>query len=153
MTVSWSDILSNVDVILPFLWFWAKQALAGKCTVLLKIALKTPKSHHTLLVMASLNTQRKAVSALSTQTLQSDDNHIPDLFIPTAAPFRKETVAPGRHQGAVENHSRTLLTRHLRKHFWFVLFHSGNNAAIFSTAIDHDLSRFLFKTSLLCHVK
>lgn len=153
MTVFWSDILSNVDVILPFLWFWAKQALAGKCTVLLKIAFKTPKSHHTLLVMASLNTQRKAFSALSTQTLQSDDNHIPDLFIPTAAPFRKETVAPGRHQGAVENHSRTLLTRHLHKHFWFVLFHSGNNAAIFSTAIDHDLSRFLFKTSLLFHVK
>lgn len=71
----------------PFYGFGAKQAFAGKCTVLLKIAFKTPKSHHTLLITSSLNTQRKAVSALSTQTLQSDDNHIPDLFVPPAAPF------------------------------------------------------------------
>lgn len=114
MTVFWSDILA---LYFSFYGFGDKKTLAEKCTVLLKTAFKTPKRHHTLLIMSSLNTQRKAVSALSTQTLQSDDNHTPDLFIPTVASLRKKTVARSRHQGAVENHLGTSLTCHLHKHF------------------------------------
>lgn len=53
--------------------------------MLLKMPFKTPKHHHTLLIMSPLNTRRKAFSVLSTQTLRSDDNHLPNLFMLTAA--------------------------------------------------------------------